>query len=345
MHTFTGEFIQINNNTLQYKSFIGAPYSMINKNAFIAVLGGGLSSEREVSLRSSHNCLNALKRLGYVNSIFIDVDRNLPYVLKDKKIEYAFLALHGQFGEDGIVQGILELLEIPYTGTGILGSSLAMNKLATKQILSSQNILNANYLVLNNENLVNLDILIQSLESDTYMLKPISAGSSVDTYKVNDINELKKLSQKIINEYGSVLIEEYIYGTEITVGVVERGNNGCDLMVLPILELRPKSKAGFYDYEAKYTHGMTEFILPAMIGDDTRLKVESVAQKVFKAIYCKSYARIDMIIDKNNNPYVLEVNTLPGMTDTSDLPAMAKTAGIGYDKLVEIILNTVGLNK
>ena len=343
MQSFTGEYVQISNNTLQYKSFIGAPYSMINKNAIIAVLGGGLSSEREVSLRSSQNCLNALKNLGYNNSLFIDVNRDLAQVLKDKKIEYAFLALHGQFGEDGIIQGVLELMQIPYTGTGILGSAIAMNKLATKQILTSQNILNAKYIIVNNDNLANLEHTIQALNTNTYMLKPISAGSSVDTYKVNDLTSLKTYSKKIINEYGSVLIEEYITGTEITLGVIEKASN--NLFVLPILELRPKSKAGFYDYEAKYTHGMIDFILPAQINDETKTKATVIAKSVFKAIYCKSYARIDMIIDQNNNPFVLEVNTLPGMTDTSDLPAMAKTAGISYDKLVEMILNTASLNK
>lgn len=319
---------------------------MINKNSKIAVLGGGMSNEREVSLRSAKNCEAALHRLGYNNAIFIDVDKNIPMVLQTKQIEFVFLALHGCIGEDGIIQGLLELLEIPYTGTGILGSALAMNKFFTKQILTHKNIPNPSFLMIDSTNIDSLDKLFSLTSKKIYMVKPVASGSSVDVYKVQGLSEAQQSVKKVIDIYGKAMIEEFIPGTEITVGVVENKlNKGNELITLPILELRPKSKAGFYDYEAKYTEGMTDFILPAQIKKTVTAEVEIVSKIVFNALNCHSYARIDMIIDKTGKPFVLEVNTLPGMTDTSDLPAMAKYAGISYDELVEMILHTVSLKK
>lgn len=319
---------------------------VITKATRVGVLYGGLSSEREVSLRSGTNCFNALKRLGYENAELIDVDTNLAVVLKEKKIEIAFLCLHGRYGEDGTVQGLLELLRVPYTGSGVLASALAMNKTLTKQVLKAEGLPYPETFILEKEDLKDLDGTLKRLPTPPVMIKPLKEGSSVGVSKANDAEELKKLLQETITEYGGALVERYITGQEITVGVLEKVNgNGSKYQALPILELRPKSKAGFYDYEAKYTKGMTEFILPAELSEETTSLAQKLAVQTFKALSCSGYGRIDMMVDGKGNPYILELNSLPGMTDTSDLPAMAEVAGITYDELVDKILMSAGLDK
>lgn len=319
----------------------------INKSTKIAVLYGGLSSEREVSLRSGGNCHAALKRLGYENAELVDVDKNLASVLRDKGIEVAFMCLHGKYGEDGTVQGLLELLGIPYTGSGVLASALAMNKTLTKQVLKAEGLPYPDTIIVTQAEVKEIDALLKKLPAPPVMIKPLKEGSSVGVTKANTPDELKELLQQTVTEYGGALVERYITGQEITVGVLEEGANGHGpkTVALPILELRPKSKAGFYDYEAKYTKGMTEFILPAELSDKTTELAKELAVKTFRALSCSGYARVDMMVDKEGNPFILELNSLPGMTDTSDLPAMAQTAGISYDQLVERILRSAGLDK
>lgn len=318
----------------------------ITKETRIGVLYGGLSSEREVSLRSGQNCYNALKRLDYKNVELIDVDINLVEVLKQKKIEIAFLSLHGRYGEDGTVQGLLELLKIPYTGSGVLASALAMSKPLTKQVLKANELPFPQTIIVNKPDLKSWDEIEKRLSPPPYMVKPINEGSSVGVTKVSDRDSLKSQVEETISTYGGALIEKYIHGQEITVGVLEdsNGNGNRKAWALPILELRPKSKAGFYDYEAKYTKGMTEFVLPAELDSKTTELAQDLAVKTFKALNCSGYSRVDMMVEAGQ-PYVLEVNTLPGMTDTSDLPAMAEVAGISYDKLVDLILHSSGLDK
>ena len=319
----------------------------INKKTRVGVLCGGLSNEREVSLRSGNNCLAALKRLGYENAELLDVDKNLSQVLQEKKIELALMALHGRYGEDGAVQGLLELLGIPYTGSGVLASALAMSKSLTKKLLSASGIPFAPTVVITDRERAKVDEILASIDWLPVMVKPLNEGSSVGVLKVSDRNEIKSKVIETLDQYGGVLLEKYITGQEITIGVLEEPpatRNGKDIWALPILELRPKSKAGFYDYEAKYTKGMTEFVLPAELPEDLAKKCQELAVVTFRALNCSGYARVDMMVG-GGQPYVLEVNTLPGMTDTSDLPAMAQEAGIGYDQLVERILMSAGLDK
>lgn len=319
----------------------------INKKTRVAVLCGGLSNEREVSLRSGNNCLAALKRLGYENAELVDVDKNLSQVLQEKKTEIALMALHGRYGEDGAVQGLLELLGIPYTGSGVLSSALAMSKSLTKKLLSASGIPFAPTVVITDRERAQVDEILASLDWLPVMLKPLNEGSSVGVLKVSERAEIKPKVIETLDQYGGVLVEKYITGQEITIGVLEEPpatRNGKDIWALPILELRPKSKAGFYDYEAKYTKGMTEFILPAELPEDLTKECQELAVKTFRALNCSGYARVDMMIG-DGQPYVLEVNTLPGMTDTSDLPAMAQESGIAYDQLVERILMSAGLDK
>lgn len=302
----------------------------------IAVLCGGLSSEREVSLRSGKNVFEALKRLGYINAEIIDVDRNIAKTLADKKIEVAYNALHGKYGEDGCIQGTLELLGIEYTGCGVFSSATCINKEYTKTVLRKFGLpLIKSVFVKQGED-------IKSAVKDLkypLMLKPVCEGSSIGMYKVNEPDELEELYQKSAQCKQDILVEEYIEGVCATVGVLD--NNG-KTFATEILELRPKNE--WYDYEAKYTKGMTEFILPAELSDKMTEEVKQKAILAYKACECSGVSRVDFLIS-NNIPYILEINTSPGMTDTSDLPAQAAAMGIAYDELVEMILNNAGLNK
>lgn len=334
----------------------------ITKQTKIGVLYGGLSNEREVSLRSGKNCYNALLRLGYDNTVLIDVGENISEDLNANNIEVAFLCLHGRYGEDGTVQGLLELKKIPYTGSGVLASALAMNKPLTKRVLSSQALPYPRSFVLEEHELDSFDQFIKTLPPPPVMVKPLNEGSSVGVYKIDDAAELADCVKKTIREFGGAIVESFVAGQEITIGVLENESesegHSCgsgtktatkercgSLIALPILELRPKSKAGFYDYEAKYTKGMTDFVLPAELNDERTKEAQDLARKTFRALNCSGYARVDMIAGYDGRLYILEVNTLPGMTDTSDLPAMAEVAGISYDKLVERILFSAGIDK
>lgn len=309
----------------------------INKDAKIAVLAGGMSSEAEVSRRSGKGCLEALQRLGYKNAELVEVDENIAQVLKDGKYDYAYNALHGKYGEDGCIQGILEILQIPYTGCGVMSSAVCMNKEYTKRILSTC----PDIPLIKSVFVQKGDDVKEKTKDLTYPLitKPVCEGSSFGMTKVNTPDELEKAYIDAIKYNDDVLIEEYLVGTAATVGVLE-GSDG--LFATEILEMRPKHE--WYDYECKYTKGMTEFILPAQISAEMTKKVKEIAIKAFKLAGCKGVSRVDFHI-VNGIPYVLEINTSPGMTETSDLPAQANAMGITYDNLVQIILNGAGLNK
>lgn len=300
----------------------------------IAVLCGGMSSEREVSLRSGKNVLAALQRLGYKNSQIVDVSENAANDLKG--YEFAYNTLHGKYGEDGCIQGLLEILKIPYTGCGVMSSAICMNKEYTKRIMSGVNIpLIKSVYLLPDENPVEK---VSDLKYPL-MVKPISEGSSFGMNKVNNSEELVSAVEFARKYNSNILIEEYLTGVSATVGVLEKDGNA---FATDILELRPKNE--WYDYEAKYTKGMTEFILPAELSDNMTAKVKEIAVKAFEACGCSGVSRVDFLI-VNDIPYVLEINTNPGMTDTSDLPAQAAVGGINYDMLVEMILQSVGLDK
>ena len=309
----------------------------IEKDAKIAVLSGGLSSEAEVSRRSGKGCFEALKRLGYTNVELIEVDTNIAQKLKEGNYDYAYNALHGKYGEDGCIQGILETLQIPYTGCGVMASAVCMNKEYTKRILSTC----PDIPLIKSAFVKKGEDLKEKTKDLKYPLitKPVSEGSSFGMTKVNTPDELEKAYQDAIKYNDDVLIEEYLVGICATVGILE-GEEG--LFATEILELRPKNE--WYDYEAKYTKGMTEFILPAELSDNMTKQVKEIAIKAFDIAGCKGVSRVDFLI-VNDIPYVLEINTSPGMTETSDLPAQANAMGINYDNLVQIILNGAGLNK
>ena len=307
---------------------------ILNKESKIAVLCGGMSSEREISLRSGKNCYEALQRLGYKNSKLIDVTQNIMSDIKG--FDFAYNALHGKYGEDGCIQGILEILKIPYTGCGVMSSALCMNKAYTKEMLKAAGIpLIKSVCVTEDDNLKNA---VKNLKYPL-MIKPVSEGSSFGMSKVNAENELEAAVKNAFQYNDRVLIEEYLTGKSLTVGVLE---NGDEVFATEILELRPKNE--WYDYEAKYTKGMTEFILPAEISEEQTKTIKEVAVKSHIACGCRGLSRVDFLL-ADNTGYVLEINTSPGMTDVSDLPAQAAAMGITYDELVELILKGAGLNK
>lgn len=309
----------------------------IDKNSKIAVLCGGMSSEAEISRRSGKGCFEALLRLGYKNAELVEVDENIAEKLKNGNYDYAYNALHGKYGEDGCIQGILEILKIPYTGCGVMACSVCMNKEYTKRILST-----------NKDIPLIKSVFVQKGEDVKektkdlkfpVFTKPVCEGSSFGMTKVNSREELQAAYDEAVKYNDDVLIEEFVEGISATVGVLQ-GEDG--LFATEILEIRPKND--WYDYEAKYTKGMTEFILPAEISDEMTKRVKDIAVKSFKAAGCAGVSRVDFLITEDT-PYVLEINTSPGMTETSDLPAQSAVMGINYDNLVQIILNGAGLNK
>lgn len=308
----------------------------IDTNAKIAVLMGGPSNEAEISRRSGKNVFKALQNLGYKNAELIEVDENIAATLRTKNIEFVYNAMHGRFGEDGCIQGMLEVMGIPYTGCGVMASSVCMNKEYTKNILKEAGIpLIKSVLIKKGEDYKEK---IKELKYP-FMLKPVSEGSSIGMYKVNNPEEMAECFEKSAKYGQDVMVEEFIQGKGLTVGVLEDGDM---MFATEIIEFRTKTE--WYDYEAKYTAGMTEFIIPAELSKEMTKKVKQIAVNAFKACDCRGVSRVDFMV-ADDKAYVLEINTSPGMTDLSDLPAQSNAMGIDYDTLVQIILNGAGLNK
>lgn len=308
----------------------------IDTNAKIAVLMGGPSNEAEISRRSGKNIFKALQNLGYKNAELIEVDENIAATLRTKNIEFVYNAMHGRFGEDGCIQGMLEVMGIPYTGCGVMASSVCMNKEYTKNILKEADIpLIKSVLIKKGEDYKEK---IKELKYP-FMLKPVSEGSSIGMYKVNNPEEMAECFEKSAKYGQDVMVEEFIQGKGLTVGVLEDGDM---MFATEIIEFRTKTE--WYDYEAKYTAGMTEFIIPAELSKEMTKKVKQIAVNAFKACDCRGVSRVDFMV-ADDKAYVLEINTSPGMTDLSDLPAQSNAMGIDYDTLVQIILNGAGLNK
>lgn len=310
-----------------------------NKDIKIAVLCGGMSNERDVSLRSGKKVYESLIKQGFKNSVLIDVDENVASKLKDAKIEYAYNALHGKFGEDGCIQGLLEILKIPYTGCGVLSSSICMDKAYTKLVLAQNKEIPLIKSVLLGKDEKNIVEKVKGLNFPL-MLKPVCEGSSIGMFCVNDEKELVEKFDESIKCNQDILIEEYIEGTSCTVGVLEIDKK---LVATEVLGFETKTK--WYDFEAKYTPGLTKFVMGAGFDSDLKEKVKDLAIKAFQACKCKDVSRVDFLVDKNQIPYVLEINTSPGMTDLSDLPAQSLEIGLDYDNLVLNILNGCNLNK
>ena len=300
----------------------------------IGVLIGGMSAEREVSLKSGKAIAASLARLGY-RQVPIDVDSDVARALRGEEVEVAFIALHGRYGEDGAIQGMLEVMQIPYTGSGILASALGMDKVASHNAFLSHGIPVPPFFVLTEKEAPAFrpDRLPFGFQM---VVKPVSEGSSVGVTIVSEAGELEG-ALKAAFEYGPrILIEKYVAGMEVQVGILGTEAMGA-------IEIRPKTK--FYDYTAKYVAGMSEHFFPAPLPPKIYQEVLDWGLRAHRVLGCGGYSRVDLLVDREMKPYVLEVNTLPGMTETSLLPEIARGVGIDFDTLVERILETAALNK
>ena len=302
------------------------------KKMTIALLSGGISSEREVSIASGNQVYEALDQNKY-NVIRYDPKSDLQRLIEDApKIDAALIILHGPFGEDGTVQGLLDLLGIPYQGAGVLGSAIGMNKIASKQLYEKSGILTPPYMTLKRNDVLNPDDCADRLGLPL-VVKPVGSGSSVGISIVKSADALKDAMDKAFEEDDEILLEAFVKGIELTGGVI--GNE--ELQALPIIEIIPDDAHEFFDYVAKYTAGVTEEICPARINDAMTEKAQACAQKAHRAIFCKGYSRTDMILS-DEEIYVLETNTIPGMTPTSLLPQAAAAAGISFSRLLDRLI-------
>jgi len=302
----------------------------------VGVLMGGLSAEREVSLRTGEGVARALDGRGHdvVRIAFGPDSPGLDELVRNADIDVAFIALHGRGGEDGCVQGMLELMGIPYTGSNVLASALAMDKLKAKEMFRLHNVPTPPYYVATQGDLDAIEELHGSFGFPV-IVKPRGEGSSVGMAKAHDLRELVRAVDAALEHDSHVLVERFVQATEVHVGIL-------DGRVLGAIEVVPKS--GIYDYASKYTPGATEYIAPPRLGA-TRLRgVMNLADRAARALGCTGACRVDLLVTEGENEYVLEVNTLPGFTPTSLLPKIAAAAGVDYASLCEAILDGARLH-
>ncbi|MFQ5329514.1 MAG: D-alanine--D-alanine ligase [Thermodesulfobacteriota bacterium] len=295
------------------------------KRRKIGVLMGGMSAERDISLRSGRSILAALIKENY-NAVAIDVDRTIPTRIIEEGIEVAFIALHGRYGEDGSIQGLLELLNIPYTGSTVTASAAAMNKAITKKILAYHNIPTPAFVVTAR----NGQALLKGVDLPV-VVKPLSQGSTLGVGVVRQRGELAGALDEAFKYEESVMLEEFVEGRELTVSIL----NG---RALPIIEI--ETGEDIYNFKAKYTDDETRYIVPARLPKEFAAEVKRSAIATYEVMECRGAARVDIVMDVDGRPYVLEINTIPGMTERSLLPMAAASAGIGFSALVEEILST-----
>lgn len=299
----------------------------------VALLCGGISSERTVSLESGRLVYEALDRAKYDVTRY-DPKTDLARLMADAPaIDIALIILHGPFGEDGTIQGFLDLLDIPYQGSGVLGSALAMNKLASKQIYESAGIKSAEYTVFTRDNLSGENALTANIEFPL-VIKPAKGGSSIGMSIAKSTKTLKESVCKALQYDTTVLAETYIEGVELTCGVI---GNDPNLETLPIVEIVPGKKHDFFDYEAKYKSDATQEICPARIDEKIAKIIQKNAILAHKRLFCRGYSRSDFIL-KDREVYILETNTIPGMTPHSLLPISAKAAGISFSELLDKLI-------
>lgn len=293
----------------------------------VGIFCGGNSREREISLRSGKNVQKALQAKGY-ETFFIDPQNQLLEQIQKSKIEVAYLALHGKGGEDGVIQGFLESMNIPYTGSGVNGSAVTINKVLTKMVLQASALPTPEFQVIRTaSDPIKLDFPL--------VLKPQEEGSSLGVSIHHSEQTLRTQLEKDLPVFGKMFLEKFVSGKEVTVGVLGWGQN---LRALPILELVPKNE--FYDFEAKYTAGKTNFIVPANLEKSVENQIKAQAVLAHQSCGCHGVSRVDFIVENDIYPTITEINAIPGMTELSDLPAEAKAAGISFEDLVEEILNS-----
>jgi D-alanine-D-alanine ligase len=292
----------------------------------IGVLMGGTSTEREISLKSGHAVFEALREAG-VDALAVDIrsenQDEIIRLLEPLKIDCAFLALHGRFGEDGQIQRLLEKMGIPYTGSGAKASELAMDKAASRSIFAAHGLSVPKYRVVDKVSYKKGFELNGSL-SLPLVVKPVNQGSSIGLSLVREEAKVKEAVDLAFGFDTRVMIEEFIEGRELTVGILND-------KPLPVIEIIPKNP--FFDYEAKYQAGMTDYVVPAKLEEEVVLKTGQIALSAHRLLGCAGCSRVDMILNLKYEPVVLEVNTIPGLTSTSLLPKAAKSVGIEFHEL------------
>lgn len=301
----------------------------------VGIIMGGASGEREISLRSGAAIAAALAERGHeIVRIVLSPEKDPAAALQHARIDVAFLALHGRFGEDGCIQGLCELYGIPYTGSSVLSSALAMDKVKSKEMFRLHNVPTPPYYTAGEGDLSDLAELHASFGFPV-IVKPRGEGSSLGVMRANDLNELERALESAFTYDDVALVERFIRGQEIHVGLL-------DGRVLGAIEVAPKS--GMYDYDAKYTPGLTDYFIPARLPPTRMRGVLNLAERAARALDCTGACRVDLLVTEGQNEYVLEVNTLPGMTETSLLPKIAREAGYDFGTLCETILEGARLH-
>jgi len=313
------------------------------KKLRVAIIAGGFSSEREISLLTGKNVAENLNSKKYSAKIY-DLKNDFTRFFSDaqkKKFDLVFIALHGKYGEDGTVQGLLELLKIPYIGSNVLASALGMNKIMSKKNFIEAGIITPEYIAFSkDEYLLDKKRFLKKIRIKLKfpcVVKPCDGGSSIAVSIVKSINDLERGINEAFSESNEVIVEKYLGGKEISVPIL--GNK--ILQALPVIEIRPRNQ--FFDYEAKYDSNACKEIIPAKISKSMTNKAQEIAKKVHLSLNCRGFSRTDMILNKNKI-YVLEVNTIPGMTKNSLLPKSAQAAGISFPKLLDKVIQ-LALNK
>ena len=298
----------------------------------IAVLYGGTSAEREVSLASGKAVANGLRQAGYQVTLFDTKERDIEE-LKQLAVDKVFIALHGRGGEDGCLQGALEFIGIPYTGSGVLGSALAMDKVRTKLVLQALGLPTAKFSIVNCEQFNRGDSaqIIDALGGKA-MVKPANEGSSIGMAKVTSADELNIALENAFNFDDQVLVEAWIEGPEYTVAVLGEE-------VLPAIHM--ETPRDFYDYEAKYKSTTTQYHCPCGLSEADESELKLLAAKAFDAVGAKGWGRVDIMRSEAGQWQILEVNTVPGMTETSLVPKAAKVFGLSFSELVSQIVEMV----
>jgi D-alanine-D-alanine ligase len=297
----------------------------------VAVLFGGKSAERAVSLNTGAQVVQALQGLGFDVSPIDTGDGEFITQLVSAGADVAFICLHGRFGEDGTVQGLCELLELPYVGSGVLASALALEKVKSKQFFSLAGLPTPEYEVVRRGRAYDVDHLVSNLGEKT-VVKPANEGSSVGMTIVHRADELEAAIEKAFEYDRDVLIERFVEGTEVTVAVI--GND--DVVALPTLEIVPEHE--FYDYDSKYVPGMSSHIIPARVSEEARSECQRLAVAAHQTLGCRGMSRADTIVEADGTVWLLEVNTIPGMTSTSLVPDAARAAGIEFPQLCRMLV-------
>jgi D-alanine-D-alanine ligase len=296
----------------------------------VAVLMGGWSAEREISLLSGEAVLKALKE-NKVDAHGVDVDHDIAHVLSEGDYDRVMIILHGRGGEDGVMQGLLETMQMPYTGSGVLGSALAMDKMRCKQIWQAKGLPTPEYVVLDSES--DCDVAIEKLGLPL-IVKPVLEGSSVGMSKVDTAQEMLPAFIKAKQSECTVIAEKWITGGEYTAAILNR-------KVLPMIKL--ETDRAFYDYVAKYQSDDTRYICPCGLDEQQEAKLADIMLEAFDAINARGWGRVDFMLDEAGNPWLIEANTVPGMTDHSLVPMAARQAGIEFNQLVlEILASSYG---